>query len=77
MAEDSEEPGRSPEEEEALMAEWEAMAGGGDSKEPEENTGDQDAMAAEWEAMLGDDGGDDDGPSVSSGGQSTRVLNQY
>jgi len=73
--------GRTPEEEEALMAEWAAMAGGlpeegGDN--PEEG-GDQDAMAAEWEAMLG--GGDEGGDVEVGGGsmaprESTRVLNQ-
>ncbi len=49
---------------EAMAAEWEQMAGGGD--------GDQDAMAAEWEAMADGDDDDDD----MGGGQSTRILNQ-
>lgn len=58
----------------ALAAEWEAMAAGGD----DENGGDDggEDMAAEWESMLGDedeDGGDDE-PAV--GGTSARVLNQ-
>ncbi|WP_417457285.1 flagellar motor switch protein FliM [Kordiimonas sp.] len=53
---------------EAVAAEWEAMAGGGDD---EEDDTDQDAMAAEWEAMAG--GEDDD----DSGGPSPgRVLDQ-
>ncbi|MCJ9430343.1 flagellar motor switch protein FliM [Kordiimonas marina] len=53
---------------EAVAAEWAAMAGA-----DEEET-DQDAMAAEWEAMAGGDGGaeddDDGGPSPG------RVLDQ-
>lgn len=62
---------RSAEDEEALMKEWAAMAGGdtGDG-----GGGDSDAMAAEWEAMLGgggDEEGGEDGPK-----DSTRVLNQ-
>ncbi len=52
---------------EAVAAEWEAMAGGGDDA-------DQDAMAAEWEAMASEDeegaADDEDGPS------SGRVLDQ-
>lgn len=65
---------RSPEDEEALMAEWAAMAGGLDTEEakPDEG-GSQDAMAAEWEAML-DDGDADAGASGPR--ESTRVLNQ-
>ncbi len=55
---------------EAVAAEWEAMAGGGDDDGGE----DQDAMAAEWEAMAGGGGeeeeGDDSGPSPG------RVLDQ-
>jgi len=79
--------GRGPEDEEALMAEWAAMAGGSDGGggggDEDEDGGDPDAMAAEWEAMLG--GGDGSaGPSsadleFSGGGaprESTRVLNQ-
>lgn len=52
-----------PIDEEAMAAEWEAMAGGAT---------DQDAMAAEWEAMAGADvdADDDDGPT------SGRVLDQ-
>ncbi|WP_417463507.1 flagellar motor switch protein FliM [Kordiimonas sp.] len=54
---------------EAVAAEWEAMAGGGG--DDEEDDTDQDAMAAEWEAMAG--GEDDD----DSGGPSPgRVLDQ-
>ena len=80
--------GRGPDDEEALMAEWAAMAGGSDGGgggggDEEEDGGDPDAMAAEWAAMLG--GGDGSaGPSsadleFSGGGaprESTRVLNQ-
>ena len=75
MAEDTENggEGRSAEDEEALMAEWAAMAeGDGDGGD---GGGDGDAVAAEWEAMLGAEGGEgeeDDG----GGGVSTRVLNQ-
>ena len=81
MAEDTENggEGRSAEDEEALMAEWAAMAGGDGDGEAGgggggDGGGDGDAVAAEWEAMLGADGGeeDDDG----GGGVSTRVLNQ-
>ena len=76
----------SPEDEEALMREWEAMAGGGGDDDAGGGGGDDgedaDAMAAEWEAMLGGDSGGDGGGggggSVSSGSgrESTRVLNQ-
>lgn len=54
---------------EAVAAEWEAMAGGGDAGGEE----DQDAMAAEWEAMAGggeEEESDDSGPSPG------RVLDQ-
>lgn len=66
------EPGgesRSADDEEALMKEWAAMAGGdtGDG-----GGGESDAMAAEWEAMLG--GGDEGGDDTPK--DSTRVLNQ-
>jgi len=75
------------EDEEALMREWEAMAGLDDSGEGGDGGGgggdgdadaDADAMAAEWEAMLGaDDGGGVGGIETSGGGrESTRVLNQ-
>lgn len=58
-----------PIDDEAMAAEWEAMAGGGDE--------DQDDMAAEWEAMAGGDGegddiDDDDSLDVMPG----RVLDQ-
>ena len=62
------------EDDDALAAEWEAMAGGDDAGEDD---GGED-MAAEWESMLGDDDGDeesDDEPAMSSG-PSARVLNQ-
>ncbi|WP_417461847.1 flagellar motor switch protein FliM [Kordiimonas sp.] len=53
---------------EAVAAEWEAMAGGGGE---EDDDTDQDAMAAEWEAMAGGEEEDD------SGGPSPgRVLDQ-
>ncbi|OJX68604.1 flagellar motor switch protein FliM [Magnetospirillum sp. 64-120] len=70
------EPGgesRSADDEEALMKEWAAMAGGdtGDGGGGG-GGGDSDAMAAEWEAMLG--GGDEDGDDTPK--DSTRVLNQ-
>ena len=77
---------RSPEDEEALMKEWESMAGGGGGGGGEGEDGDDaDAMAAEWEAMLGGDEGGGGGAtqakaeftsSASSGRESTRVLNQ-
>lgn len=82
---------RTAEDEEALMREWEAMAGGGNggggaAAAPSGGDGgeidDADAMAAEWEAMLGGGGGGGveefaDFPSPSSSGrESTRVLNQ-
>jgi flagellar motor switch protein FliM len=62
MADDDE-----PVDEEAMLAEWEAMAGGDDDGEDGE---DQDAMAAEWEAMADGDEDDDDG------GVPGRVLDQ-
>lgn len=75
---------RSPEDEEALMKEWESMAGGGDGGGGGEEGEDADAMAAEWEAMLGGDEGGGGATkakaeftsSGSSGRESTRVLNQ-
>ncbi|SDD59064.1 MULTISPECIES: flagellar motor switch protein FliM [Kordiimonas] len=55
---------------EAVAAEWAAMAGGDDD---DENAADQDEMAAEWEAMAaGGDDEDDDGSGPSPG----RVLDQ-
>ncbi|MGE5502941.1 MAG: flagellar motor switch protein FliM [Actinomycetota bacterium] len=72
--------GRSAEDEEALMREWAAMAGG-DSGEGGAGGGGGggeeggDAMAAEWEAMLGaGDGQAETAQAVSR--DSTRVLNQ-
>ncbi len=90
MAEDIEDggEGRTAEDEEALMAEWAAMAGddddggdagggggGGDGAGAAAGGEDEggDAVAAEWEAMLNSDGGEDDD---GGGGVSTRVLNQ-
>ncbi|MDG4718292.1 MULTISPECIES: flagellar motor switch protein FliM [Thalassospira] len=56
----------------ALAAEWEAMAGG----EEGGDDGGED-MAAEWESMLGDEDGDDgDDMAAQMGGGSARVLNQ-
>ncbi len=66
MADDDE-----PVDDEAVAAEWAAMAGGDDDEDGE----DQEAMAAEWEAMAGDDEAaedDDDGSGPSPG----RVLDQ-
>ncbi|CAM3475332.1 flagellar motor switch protein FliM [Thalassospira profundimaris] len=65
------------EDDDALAAEWEAMAGGDD--EGGDDGGED--MAAEWESMLGDDDGDDDGggddmADAMGGGTSARVLNQ-
>ena len=63
------------EDDDALAAEWEAMAGGDDG----EDDGGED-MAAEWESMLGDDDGEDgdggDDMAEAMGGTSARVLNQ-
>ncbi|WP_413207047.1 flagellar motor switch protein FliM [Rhodospirillum sp. A1_3_36] len=66
----------SPEDEQAMMAEWEAMMGDeGDDGADADGGGDGDAVASEWESMLGSDGGDDGGgPAVE--GTSARVLNQ-
>ena len=63
---------RTGDDEDALMKEWEAMAGG-DGDGGGDAGDDGDAGAAEWEAMLGgsDDGGGDDSPK-----DATRVLNQ-
>ncbi|WP_417827914.1 flagellar motor switch protein FliM [Thalassospira sp.] len=64
------------EDDDALAAEWEAMAGGDD--EGEDDGGED--MAAEWESMLGDDDGEDgdggDDMAEAMGGTSARVLNQ-
>jgi flagellar motor switch protein FliM len=70
--------GRSNDDEEALMKEWAAMAGGDTGDGGSAPAGEEsDAMAAEWEAMLG--AGDGDGGGDAGGGEapnSTRVLNQ-
>ncbi|HAY48876.1 MAG TPA: flagellar motor switch protein FliM, partial [Thalassospira sp.] len=63
------------EDDDALAAEWEAMAGGDD--EGGDDGGED--MAAEWESMLGDDDEDDGGGddmAAEMGGGSARVLNQ-
>jgi len=68
MADDDE-----PVDDEAVAAEWAAMAGGDEDDEGEGE--DQDAMAAEWEAMAGGDAPaeeEDDGSGPSPG----RVLDQ-
>lgn len=58
----------------ALAAEWEAMAGDDDGGDGDDGGED---MAAEWESMLGDDDEEegDEEPAVG-GGTSARVLNQ-
>ena len=53
----------------ALAAEWEAMAGG----DEDGDDGGED-MAAEWESMLGDEDGGGEDEDVGPG--SARVLNQ-
>ncbi len=63
-----------PVDEEAMMAEWEAMAAEGE-EDAESSGDDNEQMAAEWEAMADSDDGnaaedDEDGPS------SGRVLDQ-
>jgi flagellar motor switch protein FliM len=66
-----------PEDEQAMMAEWEAMMGDGDG-DGGDGGGDGESVASEWEAMLGDDGdggGDDDAGGAGAPG-SARVLNQ-
>ncbi len=55
-----------PVDDEAMAAEWEAMAGGDDGES-------QDDMAAEWEAMAGDAGEDEDDEMEGTPG---RVLDQ-
>ncbi len=54
-----------PVDDDAVAAEWEAMAGGDD--------GDQDEMAAEWEAMAG---GDEEEEESAGGPSPGRVLDQ-
>lgn len=68
----AEDKGRSATDEDALMAEWEAMA-------DDKPAGDE--VSAEWEAMLGDEakgGAPDDTDLMTnvSGRESARVLNQ-
>ena len=62
-----------PIDDEAMAAEWEAMAGGDDDG-GDDGGEDQDDMAAEWEAMAGGDGEDDD--DDSSDAMPGRVLDQ-
>ncbi|ABC23637.1 flagellar motor switch protein FliM [Rhodospirillum rubrum] len=59
----------SPDDEKAMMAEWESMVGGED--EPAAD-GDEAGGAAEWETMLADEGGEGEGGMTGS----ARVLNQ-
>jgi flagellar motor switch protein FliM len=68
--------GRTSEDEEALMAEWAAMAG--DDNGGGGGGGDGDAAAAaEWEAMLGaEDAGGGGGDMGGGAAASARVLNQ-
>ncbi len=65
---------RTGDDEDALMKEWAAMAGGDDAAAGggDAGGGEGDAVAAEWEAMLGgsDDGGD------AQPKDAARVLNQ-
>ena len=61
--------GNSGVDEDALMKEWAAMAGG-DAAAP--SAGDADSAAADWEAMLG--GSDDGGAAAPK--DAARVLNQ-
>ncbi len=75
---------------EAMMAEWESAMSDSTADEPAaadsggggDGGDDQDALAAEWEAAMGDGGGGGGGgggvavSADTSGGQSTRVLNQ-
>lgn len=65
-----------PIDDEAMAAEWEAMAAGddGDAGEGEGEGEDQDDMAAEWEAMAGGDEEDDDEDSGDN--MPGRVLDQ-
>jgi len=62
---------------EAMMAEREAAAGGDEDGAGDE-ADDQDGLAAEWESMMSadDSGGDAATQQDSGAGQSTRVLNQ-
>ena len=69
--------GRSADDEEALMREWAAMAGGDSGDSGSGGGEDSDAMAAEWEAMLGaGEGGGGGGGADDAPKDSTRVLNQ-
>ena len=63
--------GRSSDDEEALMREWAAMAGGEDEAE---GGAESDAAAAEWEAMLS--ASESDTGDAIAGTTSARVLNQ-
>jgi len=68
--------GRTSEDEEALMAEWAAMAGGDDNGGGDGGGDGDAAAAAEWEAMLGAEDSDAGGGMGGGGGASARVLNQ-
>jgi len=67
--------GRTSEDEEALMAEWAAMAGGDDDGGGG-GGGEGDAVAAEWEAMLGAEDSGGGGDMGGGAAASARVLNQ-
>jgi flagellar motor switch protein FliM len=67
---------RTSEDEEALMAEWAAMAGDEDDAGGGGGGEGDAAAAAEWEAMLGADDADAGGGMGGGGGASARVLNQ-
>ncbi len=81
MAEDGGE-GRSADDEEALMKEWAAMAGGdegegdGGGGDAAGGGGEADSMAAEWEAMLSASDDADGDADAAAPTQSARVLNQ-
>ena len=69
MADDDE-----PVDDDAVAAEWAAMAGTDEEDDGAEEGEDQEAMAAEWEAMAGDEAPEEDGDG--SGPSPGRVLDQ-
>ena len=76
MSEGEQEGPRSSEDEDALMKEWEAMAG---DDQADGGGGDDSAkdVAADWESMLAsEEGGDDDVSASAASAPTTRVLNQ-
>lgn len=68
--------GRTSDDEDALMAEWAAMAGGEDDAGGGGGGGEDSGAAAEWEAMLSASDGGADAMMGGGGGTSARVLNQ-